>query len=67
MVNDETPSFCRACEEFHEESTCPVFFQVNEQGVPKTSNFVGNSRRYDFINNVGKIHKFKYDQFKKNK
>ena len=25
VVNEEIPPFCRACEDFHEESTCPVF------------------------------------------
>jgi hypothetical protein len=67
MVNEEAPPFCRACEDFHEESTCPFLCQVNEQGLPKTSNFVGNSRRYDFINNVGKTHKVTDDQLKQNK
>jgi hypothetical protein len=45
----------------------PSFCQVNEQGLPETSNFVGNSRRYDFINNVGKTHKVTDDQLKQNK
>jgi hypothetical protein len=67
MVNDEAPPFCRACEDFHEESTCPVFCQINEQGLPGTSNYVGNSRRYDFINNVGKTHKVTEDVWSQNK
>jgi len=25
VVNEEIPPFCRACEDLHEESTCPVF------------------------------------------
>jgi hypothetical protein len=28
MVNEEVPPFCRTCEDFHEESTCPFFFQI---------------------------------------
>jgi hypothetical protein len=56
MVNEEAPPFCRACEDFHEESTCPIFCQINEQGLPETNNYVGYSRRSDFINNVGKTH-----------
>jgi hypothetical protein len=67
MVNEEAPPFCRACEDFHEEFTCPVFCQVNEQGLLETSNYVGNSRRYDLINNVGKTNKVTDDQFKQNK
>jgi len=57
MVNEEAPHFCKACEDFHEESSCPVFCQVYEQGLPETSNYVGSSRGYNFINNVGKTHK----------
>jgi hypothetical protein len=34
VVNEEAPPFCRACEDFHEESTCPIFCQINEQGLP---------------------------------
>jgi hypothetical protein len=41
VVNEEIPLFCRACEDFHEESTCPIFRQINEQGLPLTNNFVG--------------------------
>jgi hypothetical protein len=67
MVNEEAPPFCRACEDFHEESTCPVFCQVNELGFPETSNFVGYSRRFDFINNVGKTHTITKDQLKQTK
>jgi hypothetical protein len=49
VVNEEVPPFYRACEDFHEESTCPVFFQINEQGLPETSNFEGYSRNYDVM------------------
>jgi hypothetical protein len=34
VVNEEISPFCRACEDFHEESTCPVFCQINEHGLP---------------------------------
>jgi hypothetical protein len=64
MVQQEAPPFCRACEEFHEESTCPVFCQINEQGFPGTNNYVGYSGRPDFINNVGKTHPVTSDQWK---
>jgi hypothetical protein len=63
VVNEEVPPFCRACEDFHEESTCLVFFQVNEQGFPKTSNFVRYSRNSDHINNVGKPHTLSMDHW----
>jgi len=67
MVNEEAPPFCKACEEFHEESTCSVFCQVNELGFPKTRNFVGYSRRSDFINNVSKTHTIIDNQRKQTK
>jgi hypothetical protein len=41
VVHEEAPSFCKGCEDFHEESTCPIFCQINEQGLPQTSNYVG--------------------------
>jgi hypothetical protein len=41
LVNEEGPPFCRACEDFHEESTCPVFCQVNEQGFPEKVTLLG--------------------------
>jgi hypothetical protein len=63
VVNEEVPPFCRACEDFHEESTCPVFCQANEQGYPETSNFVGYSRNFDHINNVGKPHTLSMDHW----
>jgi hypothetical protein len=28
IVNDEAPPFCRACEDFHEESTCQCFVKL---------------------------------------
>jgi len=49
VVNEEAPPYCRACEDFHEESTCPFFCQVNEQGFPETNNFVGYPRHSDHI------------------
>jgi hypothetical protein len=64
MVNEEAPPFCRACEDFHESSTCPIFFQINEQGFIETSNYVGYSRRFYFIINVGKTHYVTNDQWK---
>jgi ribonuclease HI/transposase InsO family protein len=56
VVNEDIPPFCRACQEFHEESTCPNFCQINEQGLPPTNNFVGQSRNFDHINNFGETH-----------
>jgi hypothetical protein len=64
VVQQETPPFCRACEEFHEESTCPVFCQINQQGFLGSNNYVGFSGRPDFINNTYTITK---DQGKQNK
>jgi hypothetical protein len=67
MVNHETPPYCRTCEDFHEESTCPVFCQINEQRLPETNNYASHSRRSDYINNVNKPHpisKEKWEQFK---
>jgi hypothetical protein len=63
LVNEEAPPFYRACQGFHEESTCPVFFQVNEQGFPESSNFVGYPKRTDHINNVGKPHTLSMDHW----
>jgi hypothetical protein len=57
VVNEEIPPFCRACEYFHEESTCPIFFQINEQGLPSTNNFLGQSRKSNHVNNFGEAHK----------
>jgi hypothetical protein len=31
IVKEEAHPFYRACEDFHEESTCPIFCQVSEQ------------------------------------
>jgi hypothetical protein len=56
MVNHEAPPYCRTCEYFHEESTCPVFCQINEQGLPEMNNYVSHSIRSDYINNVNKPH-----------
>jgi hypothetical protein len=56
VVNEDIPPFCRECQEFHEESTCPNFFQINEQGLPPTNNFVGQSRNFDQISNFGETH-----------
>jgi hypothetical protein len=67
MVNEEAPPFCRDCEDFHEDSTCPIFCQINEQGFPETTNYVGYSIHFDFINNVGIIHYVTNDQWKKTK
>jgi hypothetical protein len=67
LVNEEAPPFCRACEDFHEESTCPIFCQINEQGLLKQATMLGYSRRSDFINNVGKTHTVTNDQWKQTK
>jgi len=56
LVNEEDPPFYRDFENFHEESTYPVFCQVDEQGFPESSNFVGYRRRIEHINNVRKPH-----------
>jgi hypothetical protein len=61
VVNEEIPPFCKACEDFHEESTCLVFFQINEQGFPETSNFVGYSTKSNHINSFGEAHPLSMD------
>jgi hypothetical protein len=61
VVNQEIPPFCRACKDFHEESTYPIFCQINEQGMSQTSNFLGNSRNYNHINNFGEAHPLSMD------
>jgi hypothetical protein len=63
VVNEDIPPFCRACEDFHEESTCPVFCQINEQGLPPTNNFVGQSRSSNHINNFGETHPLSMDHW----
>jgi len=64
VVQQETPPFCRACEAFHEESTCLVFCQINQQGFLGSNNYVGFSGRPDFINNTYNVTK---DQSNQNK
>jgi hypothetical protein len=53
--------FCRACEDFHEDSTCPAFRQINEQGLPPTNSFVGQPRNSNHINNFGEAHPLSMD------
>jgi hypothetical protein len=60
-VNEEAPPFCRACEDFHEESTYPFFSQINEQGLPPANNFVGQPRKSNHINNFGEAHPLSMD------
>lgn len=43
MVQEEVPPFCRACKDFHEESTCPIFCQIIEQRLPKVNKLCGIS------------------------
>jgi hypothetical protein len=64
MVQQEAPPFYQTCEKFHEESTCPVFCRINEQGLPETSNYVGYPGRPSFINNVSKTNSVTNDQWK---
>jgi hypothetical protein len=63
VLNEDIPPFCRACEDFHEESTCPVFCQINEHGLPPTNNFVGHSRSSNHINNSGETHPLSMDHW----
>jgi hypothetical protein len=65
VVNEDIPPFCRACEDFHEESTCLVFCQINEQGLHPTNNFVGKSRSSNHINNFGETHPLSMDYWLK--
>jgi hypothetical protein len=61
MVHEEAPPFCRACEDFHDESTCPIFCQINEQGLPQTRNYVDQPRNTNHINNFGESHPLSMD------
>ena len=65
MVQEEFRPFCRACKYFHENSTCPIFCQINEQGLPEVNNYVGYPCHHDFINNVGKTYSITTNQMKK--
>lgn len=66
MVHDEVPPYCRACEDFHEESTCPIFCQINDQGIPESSNnYVGHFRNQDSINAVGTVYPISNENWKK--
>ena len=56
MVKDDTPPYCRPCGEFHEESTCPNFCHINENGFTETSNYVDFPRVPYFINMVVQSH-----------
>jgi hypothetical protein len=67
MVMEEVPPFCRACNEFHDESTCPKFNYINEQGPPEVNNFVGYSNQPEYINHVGKTHTLPKDVWKQAK
>jgi hypothetical protein len=58
LVEHEAPPFCRACNDFHEESTCPRFRQINEEGHAEANNYVGYSNH---INVVGKAHPVSMD------
>jgi hypothetical protein len=58
LFEHEAPPFCRACNDFHEEPTCPRFYQINEEGLAKANNFVGY---LDCINVVGKTHPISMD------
>ena len=40
MVQEEVHPYCRACRDFHDEASCHVFIQINEQGLQETNNFV---------------------------
>ena len=52
MMVDEFPPYCRPCEEFHEESTCPKFYYIMEQEQMEMNNFVGCPRYSDYMNVV---------------
>jgi hypothetical protein len=74
-VEHEAPPFCRACNDFHEESTCPNFHQINVVGTSSMNNYVGQSRHANqikcmgfsrhsnYINNVGKTHPVSMDHW----
>ena len=42
IVQEEVPPYCRACRDFHDEASCHVFLQINEQGIQEANNFVGH-------------------------
>jgi hypothetical protein len=75
LVEQQAPPFCRSCNDFHEESTCPRFIQINQASLPEMNNFVGFSRHSNqinymgfsrhsnFINNAGKTHPVSMDHW----
>ena len=67
MVIDEVPPYCRPCDEFHEESTCPKFCYIVEQEQMEMNNFVGHPRSHDYINNVGHVHHISREKWKQAK
>jgi len=40
MVQRESPPFFRSCEYFHEDSTCPILYHMNEKGFLEINNYV---------------------------
>ena len=65
LVQDEIPPYCRACRDFHDEASCHVFLQINEQGIQETNNFVGHPYRNNSINVLGKTYPISTEQMKK--
>jgi len=75
LVEQQDPPFCRACNDFHKESICYRFLQINEARPPKMNNFVGfswnsnqincmgYSRHSNYINNIGKAHPVSMDHW----
>ena len=56
IVQEKVPPYCRACRDFHDEASCHVFLQINEQGIQEANNFVGHHYRHNSINVLGKTY-----------
>ena len=65
IVQEEVPPYCRACRDFHDEASCYVFLQINEQGIQEANNFVGHPYRYNSINALGKTYPISTEQTRK--
>ena len=66
MVETYTP-FCRACEDFHEESTCHYACYVQEHGFPEGCGPRASSSEPEYINNVGDMHNISRESWREAK
>ena len=55
MFESYTP-FCRACEDFHEESSCHYAFYVQEHCFPEGCGPKASSRKPEYVNTVEQLY-----------